>query len=423
MVTSSNGRQKLAVIGNGMAAAKLLQELVLSSLDQYDITVFGNEPYAAYNRIMLSPLLAGEKQLNDIITLPRDWYTENNIDLYTGSEYHISKIERGRKRLTCSNGEIFQYDKLVIATGSHPFILPIPGIELEGVLSFRDIADVNKMLKATESYKRAVVIGAGLLGLEAAMGLMQRGMHVTVVHNNQVPLNRQLDEVAGKLLKHNLGDRGLHFKMNANSHHIEGSGNRVQRIVFDDDSFIETDLVVMAIGIRPNIELAQQSGLQCGRGILVSDTLQTYDPSIYALGECIEHRGETFGLIAPLYEQAKVLANHLSEHGVAHFQTLPTATKLKVTGISLFSMGQFIEQQHHEVQTYFDPQSQVYKKLVIQNEQLIGAVLYGDVSDGSFYSELIEQEHDISEFRDYIMFGQALCQQSMQENTPEEAVA
>ncbi|MFY0700933.1 MAG: NAD(P)/FAD-dependent oxidoreductase [Bermanella sp.] len=399
---------KLVMIGNGMAGAKLLDELTRTQ-HRYDITVFGNEPYGNYNRIMLSPLLAGEKTLNEIMIHDRSWYEDNGITLHAGHDEAIVKIDRIKKCVITKNGEVTPYDRLVIATGSNPFMLPIDGAYLEGVMSFRDIHDVENMIRLASQHKKAVVIGAGLLGLEAAMGLCNRGMDVTVVHNSDIPLNRQLDQEAGKLLKQALETKGLHFKMQASTQSIKGNG-RVEKVCFADGSELEADLVIMAIGIRPNIQLAQDCGLYCQNGIVVSDTLQTYDPSIYALGECIEHRGETFGLVAPLYDQATVLANHLSEHGVAQFQTLPTATKLKVTGINLFSVGNFLGTPESEYLYYRHSQQGIYKKIVIENNKIIGVVLYGDTQEGPFYHELLDAQTDIQSIRPYLMFGKALCQ-------------
>ena len=404
-------KPKLVLIGNGMAGAKLLEELMISCPEQYDITVFGDEPYGNYNRIMLSPLLAGEKTLDEIMIFDRQWYHEKGIELLAGEENFIKKIDRVNKRVVTINGKFTHYDRLVIATGSKPFILPIPGTDLNGVMSFRDIADVENMVSAANTHKKAVVIGAGLLGLEAAMGLCGRGMEVTVVHNNDIPLNRQLDQEAGELLKTALSERGLTFKMNAHTQEILGDeSGQVNKIIFSDGSELETDLVVMAIGIRPNFKLAQDSGIHCEKGIMVSDTMQTYDPSVYALGECIQHRGATFGLVAPLYDQARVLANQLSEHGVAVFETLPTATKLKVTGINLFSVGDFLGNEHTEYLIYRDKQQGIYKKIVVQSNTIKGVVLYGDTQEGAFYNELMDNKTDLTALRPFLMFGRALCE-------------
>ena len=408
-----SGKPKLVVVGNGMAGAKLLEELIATCPDLFDITVFGNEPYGNYNRIMLSPLLAGDKTLDEIMINGRDWYDQHGITLHAGPDNAIVTIDRPRRQIISADGKATPYDRLIIATGSKPFILPIPGNELDGVMSFRDIADVEKMITASEQHKKAVVIGAGLLGLEAAMGLTNRGMDVTVVHSNSIPLNRQLDREAGNMLQQQLSERGLSFKMDARSSEIvatdrNGPG-KVGSLQFADGSHIDTDIVIMAIGIRPNMQLAEQARLYCERGIVVSDTLQTYDPRIYALGECIQHRGDIFGLVAPLYDQAKVLTNHLSEHGVAQYHSLPTATKLKVTGINLFSVGNFLGGEGCETLEYRDKEAGIYKKLVLQNDRLIGAVLYGDTQEGAFYNELLDSTEDIEAIRPYLMFGRALC--------------
>jgi len=406
-------KPRLVVIGNGMAGAKLLEELVATCPELFDITVFGNEPYGNYNRIMLSPLLAGDKTLDAIMINGREWYAEHGITLLAGPDNAIVEIDRPRREVVAANGQRTRYDRLIIATGSRPFILPIEGTELDGVLSFRDIADVEKMISAAQQHKKAVVIGAGLLGLEAAMGLTNRGMEVTVVHSNAIPLNRQLDREAGELLQAALAERGLSFKMDARTEAVlEGERNgpgKVSGLRFADGSTLEADIVVMAIGIRPNMQLAESAGLYCEKGIVVSDTLQTYDPRIYALGECIQHRGDTFGLVAPLYDQAKVLTNHLSEHGVARYHSLPTATKLKVTGINLFSVGNYLGGEDTETIVYRDKGAGIYKKLVLQNDRLIGAVLYGDTQEGAFYNELLDSTEDIEAIRPYLMFGRALC--------------
>ncbi len=409
-------KPKLVLIGNGMAGAKLLEELMATCPDKYAITVFGNEPYGNYNRIMLSPLLSGEKTLTEIMTLDRPWYKEHGITLHVGIDKAITGLDRANRCVTTENGLQAEYDRLIIATGSKPFILPIEGKQLNGVMSFRDISDVEKMLSAAKQYKKAVVIGAGLLGLEAAMGLCGRGMDVTVVHSNVVPLNRQLDIEAGELLQQELQARGLNFKMNAQTQHIEGDDNgHVSRIHFKDGSSLQTDIVIMAIGIRPNMQLAQDAGLHCEKGIVVSDTLQTYDPTIYALGECIQHRGGTFGLVAPLYDQARVLTNHLSEHGVAQYQTLPSATKLKVTGINLFSVGNINGDDQCEFLYYRDKQQGIYKKLILKSNCLVGAVLYGETQEGAFYNELLDNKTDLTHIRPYLMFGRALCEEKSTE--------
>lgn len=404
-------KPRLVVIGNGMAGMRTLEELLISAPEQYDITVFGAEPYGNYNRIMLSAVLAGDKTIEDIVINSRQWYADNHITLHAGAEKAVVRIERGQQKVIAQDGTVAEYDRLLIATGSKAVVPDIPGNDLEGVISFRDILDVNKMLAYCQSHKKAVVLGGGLLGLEAANGLAYRGMDVTVIHTHPVLLNRQLDQHAGKLLQTELTARGIHFKMPAKTKALIGnSAGHVTAVRFEDGSELACDLFVMAIGVRPNMALAHGAGLYCERGIVVNDTLQTYDPCVYAVGECIQHRDQTFGLVAPLFEQAKVCANHLSEHGMAGYVTLPTATKLKVTGINLFSVGDFQGDADSESLVFTDVSAGIYKKLVLKANRLIGSVLYGDTADGSWYQELLEKNTDIASIRDILMFGRAYAE-------------
>lgn len=401
-------KQRLVVIGNGMAGMRTIEELLSASPEQYDITVFGAEPYGNYNRIMLSAVLAGDKTVEDIVINPREWYVENKIKLHAGEKKAVARIERGFKKVIAVDGTTASYDRLLIATGSKAIFPKVEGNDLDGVISFRDIVDVNKMLDYSRKYKKAIVLGGGLLGLEAANGLALRGMDVTVIHRNEVLLNRQLDKTAAKLLQSELEQRGITFKMATKLQKLIGNEDKhIIAAQFHDGSELACDLLIAAIGIEPNIAIAKEAGLYCERGIVVNDTLQSYDPSIYAVGECIQHRGGTFGLVAPLFEQAKVCANHLSSHGVAEYITLPTATKLKVTGIQLFSVGDFMGDAESENITFSDPALGIYKKLVLKANQLIGAVLYGDTVDGSWYQELLEKKASVFEMRDKLIFGKA----------------
>jgi nitrite reductase (NADH) large subunit len=401
-------KPRLVVIGNGMAGMRTIEELLVSAPDQYAITVFGAEPYGNYNRIMLSAVLCGEKNIEDIVINSRQWYDDNHIRLYAGADKAIQHIDRGGQKVIAQDGTVAEYDRLLIATGSKAVLPDILGNDLEGVISFRDIVDVNKMITYAKNAKKAVVLGGGLLGLEAANGLALRGMEVTVIHNHASLMNRQLDQCAAHLLQTELAQRGIRFKMAAKLQQLWGDANgHIRAAGFEDGSQLDCDLFIAAIGVRPNMALAQKAGLYCERGIVVNDTLQTYDPCVYAVGECIQHRGQTFGLVAPLFEQAKVCANHLSEHGVAEYVTLPTATKLKVTGIRLFSIGDFQGDASAESIQFSDPALGIYKKLVIKANQLIGAVLYGDTADGNWYQQLLEQKTDIANIRDALIFGQA----------------
>jgi len=401
-------KQRLVVIGNGMAGMRTVEELLTAAPDKYEITVFGAEPYGNYNRIMLSSVLCGEKTIEDIVINDRQWYMDNGIKLHAGEEKTVVYIDRKKKNVYAQDGTVVGYDRLLIATGSKAVMPQVPGNDLKGVISFRDIVDVNKMLSYSHSHSKAVVLGGGLLGLEAASGLALRGMDVTVIHNHDILMNRQMDRHAAKMLQTELEQRGLKFKMGAKLKQLLGDENgHIRAVSFDDGSQLECDLFVTAIGVRPNMALAQKAGIYCQRGIVVNDTLQSYDPSVYAVGECIQHRGSTFGLVAPLFEQAKVCANHLSAHGAAKYVALPTATKLKVTGINLFSVGDFQGGENSDCICFTDPALGIYKKLVIKANKLIGAVLYGDTADGGWYQQLLEQEGDISNIREALVFGKA----------------
>ena len=396
-------KEKLVLVGNGMAGVRTLEELLKIVPDQYDITVFGAEPYGNYNRILLSPVLAGEKTIDDIMLNDEQWYTDNNITLHKGKE--IIEIDRRGRKVYASGGIAAEYDRLLLATGSNPFIIPVPGHDLPGVISFRDIHDVNTMLDASQSYKHAVVIGGGLLGLEAANGLMLQGMQCSVVHIHDTLMERQLDTEAGRMLQKSLEARGLNFLMAAQTEAILGD-DRVKGVRFKDGLEVTADLVVMAVGIRPNKALAEKAGIHCDRGIVVNDTMQTYDPRIYAVGECVQHRGVAYGLVAPLFEQAKVCANHLAHWGYARYQGSVTSTKLKVTGIDLFSAGDFTGDESTENIVMKDAARGVYKKLVLKDNKIHGAVMYGDTVDGAWYFQLLREQTDVSDFREQLMFGQ-----------------
>jgi nitrite reductase (NADH) large subunit len=397
-------KKKLVLIGNGMAGIRAIEELLKIAPDMYDITVFGAEPHGNYNRIMLSPVLAGEKTVDDIILNDEQWYTEHGITLHKGKA--VVDIDRIGRQVIAADGTRAAYDRLLIATGSMPFMLPVPGHDLPGVVGFRDIHDVDRMLEAARSGKHAVVIGGGLLGLEAANGLRQQGMSVTVVHLHDTLMERQLDRPAARMLQQALEERGLQFLMGAQTESIVGK-DRVEKVRFKDGSEIYTDLVVMAVGIRPNFALAKAAGIHCERGIVVNDTLQTFDPRIYAIGECVQHRGVTYGLVAPLFEMAKVCATHLAQFGIGRYAGSMTSTKLKVTGIDLFSAGDFTGDDHSEELVFQDASRGVYRKLVVQDNRIKGAVMYGDTIDGSWYFDLMRDATDITDIRENILFGQA----------------
>ena len=396
-------KEKLVLIGNGMAGMRTIDELLKLSKDRFDITVFGAEPHGNYNRIMLSPVLAGDKKLEDIIIHDLDWYKDNNIRLLVGKT--ITRIDHENRRVIADDGVSAEYDRLIIATGSKPVMLDIPGKELEGVLSFRRINDVKAMMETARTHKNAVIIGGGLLGLEAADGLLKQGMNVTVVHRNTVLMSQQLDQDAANLLRARLEESGMRFLLD---YHIEAllGDRRVEKVRFKNGEEIEADLVVMAVGVRPNIDLAKASNIPCDRGILVDDNLNTAIEGIYAVGECVQHRDKTFGLVAPLFEQAKVLAYHLVDNTVYKFKSGATSTQLKVTGIQLFSAGDFRGDDSTDELVYQDTARQIYKKLVVRDNRIKGIVLYGDTQDGLWYFSLLKQEQDIAAMREDILFGQ-----------------
>jgi nitrite reductase (NADH) large subunit len=408
-------KSKLVMIGNGMAGVRTLEELLKVAPDLYDITVFGAEPHPNYNRILLSPVLAGEQTLDEIVLNSWDWYKDNHITLHAG--WKVIAVDRVKRIVHAENASGEQlsagYDRLLLCTGSNPFILPVPGKDLDGVIAYRDIADTNAMIDASQKYKNAVVIGGGLLGLEAANGLMLRGMQVSVVHVMPTLMERQLDTVAGKMLQKSLEDRGLKFLMGAQTQELvgnadDGKGGRVTAIKFKDGTSTPADLVVMAVGIRPNTTLAEAMRLHCNKGIVVNDTMQTItDARIYSVGECAAHRGIAYGLVAPLFEQAKVAANHLAQFGIGQYKGSLTSTKLKVTGIDLFSAGDFSGGEGTEELVMSDPYGGVYKKLVIKDDRLVGACLYGDTVDGSWYFKLLRDGRSISDIRDKLMFGES----------------
>jgi nitrite reductase (NADH) large subunit len=412
-LTAARGsaRRHLVVVGNGMAAMRAVEELLDLAPHAYDITVFGAEPGTGYNRILLSALLSGEKSHAEIVTHPAGWYRERGITLHTADP--VVHIDRANRRVTSRSGIEVPYDRLLLATGSLPVVLPIPGRELRGVMTFRDLQDVDGMLEAARAGASAVVIGGGLLGLEAANGLKARGMDVTVVHLMHHLMERQLDAQAAALLQAQLAARGLKFVLPAQTMAILGE-EHVSGVRLHDGRELAADLVVMAVGIRPNVELARAAGLRCERGILVDDTLQTFDPAIYAVGECVQHRHTLFGLVAPLWQQARVCAAHIAELGVRRYAGSRDSTRLKVGGIDVFSAGDYTERQGSESLVIRDVKRGIYKRLVLENDRLRGAVLYGDTSDGSWYARLIEEGRDIRSVRDELLFGEpssteALC--------------
>ncbi len=398
------GRPRLVVVGNGMAGMRTVEELLKRSPDRFAISVFGAEPQVNYNRILLSPLLAGETRFADIVINDRAWYDAHAIELIAGEP--VVAIDRAERRVVGAQGTTRSYDFLLTATGSTPFVLPVPGATLPGTVTFRDVADVETMLAAAKRYRRAVVIGGGLLGLEAANGLMANGMEVAVIHLMPSLMERQLDAAAGALLASDLERRGMRILTAANTTAILGT-DRVEGVRLDDGRVLAADLVVMAAGIRPHTALARASGLDCRRGVLVDDALRTSDRRIFAVGECVEHRGVTHGLVAPLWEMAAVCADQLSGIATSHYEGSVPATTLKVTGIDLFSAGDIAGEAGSESIVFRDVARGVYKRLIVRNDRLRGVVLYGDARDGHWYARLLREGTDIGPLRDALIFGPA----------------
>jgi nitrite reductase (NADH) large subunit len=396
-------RKKLVIIGNGMAPGRMLEHLFELAPDRFDVTIFNAEPRVNYNRLMLSPVLSGEKSYEDIITHDDDWYAAQGITLHKAKRVDV--IDRAAKLVTAADGTAASYDKLVIATGSSPFIIPVPGSRLEGVVTYRDLDDVEKMLSAAKAGGKAVVIGGGLLGLEAAAGLRMQGMDVAVVHLAPHLMERQLDQAAAHLLEKEFKRRGVAVHTKSNTKAIVGDA-KVEGLMLEDGTVLPCNLVVMAVGIRPSTALAKQSGFEVGRGIVVNDQMLTNDPNVYALGECAEHRGLVYGLVAPLYEMARTIAEHLAEQDSAYHGSV-TFTKLKVTGVDLYSGGDFADGADREEIVLRDAARGIYKRLVIKDNRIIGVVMYGDTGDGPWFFDKLKKGEDISENREMLIFGQA----------------
>ncbi len=396
-------KKKLVMIGNGMAGMRTIEEILEANPDMFEITVFGDEKYPNYNRILLSPVLAGDMAIDDIILNDEDWYAEHGITLRMGQR--VTEIRRGYKRVVAADGSETEYDNLIIATGSTPFMLPIPGVDKEGIITFRNIDDCRQMMDAARTCKKVAVIGGGLLGLEAAKGLINLGMDVTVVHDQSTLMNMQLDEVAGDMLRCALEEQGMKFRLSTLTIAVLGK-ERVTGLLFADGSSLDCDFLVMAVGIRPNKALAEEAGLYCSRGIIVNDYMQTItDPAIYAVGECAEHRGKTYGLVAPLFEQARILAWQITGQGLKQYGGSAVSTKLKVSGVDVFSAGDFQGSPEADVIEYLDRSGGLYKKLVLENNRIAGTVMFGDTADGPNFFRMLQEGRDISGQRSTLLFG------------------
>ena len=402
-------KRRLIMIGMGMAATRLVEELIKRAPDAFDICMVGDEPRLPYNRVLLSSLLAGDLEENELELKEPDWWAQHHIQTLTGQQ--ICGIDRSSKTLTLTSGSTLTYDLLVIATGSRPIMLPLPGADLDGVITFRDLADIEKMRTAIAAKASAVVIGGGLLGLEAAYGLAKADMPTNVIHLMDRLMERQLDGEAATMLRDDIAARGISFHLSAQTKMIHGK-DRVEAVELADGTQIKADLVVMAVGIRPHIELAQAAGLTTARGIVVDDHMTTSDPNIFALGECAEHRGIAYGLVEPAYEQARVLATHLANEAATYAGSI-TATNLKVHGIKLFSAGDFLGNEDTQKIVLRDRGLKTYRKLVLQSREaktyLIGCVLYGETADGLWYADLIRQQTPVDDMRALLAFGRELA--------------
>ena len=397
-------KEKLVVIGNGMAGCRAVQEVLKRDPGRYEITIFGAEPRVNYDRIMLSPVLAGEKSYEDIIINDAAWYADNGITLHSGRR--VTSIDRDAKAVWCEDAYAEPYDKLILAVGSDPIRLPLPGVDLAGVVTFRDLDDVEAMIAAARPGAKTVVIGGGLLGIEAAYGLSKRGMDATVVHLMDVLMERQLDASAGFLLTEALAAKGVATILEAQSEEIVGKDGRVAGLRLKDGRVLDCDLLVMAVGIRPNGALAKTAGLEVNRGVVVDDTLRTSDPAIYAIGECVEHRGQCYGLVAPIWEMCRTLGEALTD-GVSAYEGSSLSTRLKVSGVDVFSAGKHLGGPGCEDIVFRDAGRGVYKRIVLEDNKVAGAVLFGDASDGGWYFDLMKSGENVGDFRETLVFGQA----------------
>lgn len=398
--------ESLVIVGNGMAAVRLVEELTKRAPGRYAIAVIGEEPALAYNRVLLSSLLAGEVAEKDIELKSRDWWQKMGVTLVYG--HRATEIDVAERRVHLDGGATLDFSKLVLATGSEPIRLRLPGAELPGVLTFRDVKDVAAMMKRAGPQKRAVVIGGGLLGLEAAYGLSKADAQVTVVHLMDQLMERQLDARSGQMLKSALEALGVEVLLGAESVAVEGA-DKAEGLRLADGRLLDADLIVMAAGIRPRAGLARGAELTVNRGMVVDDQMQTSAPGIHALGECAEHRGICYGLVEPAYEQARVLACHLADEPASYEGSL-LATNLKVSGVNVFSVGDFVGTPDTETIMLTDAEQGIYRKLVVKDCCLVGAVLLGDTADALWYLDLIRSATPITAMRDDLIFGQAFCE-------------
>jgi nitrite reductase (NADH) large subunit len=394
-------REKLVVVGAGMAATRFVEELTNRAPDRYDILVIGDEPRLAYNRVLLSSVLAGDLSLDDIELQPSHWWRAASVQVMSGCK--VVEINAATRRLVLDSGETIDYSKLLLTTGSHAVRLPIEGADLPGVHTFRDVQDVEALSRLEGKGASAIVIGGGLLGLEAAYGLARRGVNVTLAHVMDRLMERQLDAAGADILRRLVEEKGVRVLLNANTTRINGSGC-VEEVEFADGRTIPADAAIFAVGIRPNGDLARQAGLDAGRGVIVDDGLETSAPGVFAIGECAEHRGVCYGLVEPAYEQARVLAGRLSGQDASYCGSV-VSTNLKVSGVRVFSAGDYLGEGDARRIVCQDPRMGIYRKLVIRDDRLVGAILIGDTSGAADLLDLIRSGADISSMCDELMFG------------------
>jgi nitrite reductase (NADH) large subunit len=397
-------KHKIVLLGNGMAGVRCIEEILKIQPDSFEVTVFGSESHPNYNRIQLSNVLQGDTTIDDITINDWKWYEENNITLFAGET--VTNIDTTKQIVYSDKNREVEYDRLIFATGSVPFILPIPGADKKGVTAFRNIEDCEKMIEYSKSYKKAAVIGGGLLGLEAARGLLNLGMKVDVIHLADYLMERQLDPTAGKMLQKELESQGMNFLLGKQTQEIFGE-NDVEGLRFSDGEEISADLVVMAVGIKPNTQLAQTCGIPVNRGIIVNDYMETEIPNVFAVGECAEHRKVVYGLVAPLYEQGKVLAKKVCGGEGEAYEGSVLSTKLKVSGVDVFSAGEIFEDKHTKSIKEFNEWSGTYKKVLIRDEKISGAVLFGDTSEGTKLLSMINKGAEVSEYFETKKSGEA----------------
>ncbi len=399
-------RERILVIGNGMASVRFLETLTRLAPEKFAITVVGAEPEPAYNRVLLSALLAQDVTASDIEMKTREWYQAQGITLRTGVV--VTALDTQSRSARLDTGETLAFDRCVFATGSDPIRLPMPGAALSGVMTFRDLRDIAVMDEAIRKARRVAVIGGGLLGIEAAYGIAKRGGKVTLVHVMDRLMERQLDKQSAAILKRQLERKGIAVRLNCSTTGVAGD-TVVEGLCFADGSLLEADIVIFAVGVRPSAALAKDAGLAVNRGILVDDGMMTDRPGIYAIGECAEHRGTAYGLVEPAYAQAEVLAQHIAGEA-ASFEGMVLSTTLKVSGVPVFSAGDFLGGPGTQCAVLEDRKAGVYRKLVFSGNQLTGCVLVGNADDGLWYLDLIRRNIDIRAMRRALLHGRALAE-------------